>query len=45
MIGGLIAELQPKCVLLILGAVSETHDQFREDVFEKYSGSLATTMW
>ena len=40
MIGGLIAEKQPQCVLLILGAVSETHDQFREDVFEKYKGSF-----
>ena len=40
MIGGLIAKRQPRCVLLILGAVSETHDQFRKDVFEKYNGSF-----
>ena len=39
MIGGLIAERKPKNVLIILGAVSETHAQFSK-MFEDYKGSF-----
>ena len=36
MVGGLIAKLKPKIVILILGAVGETKTQF-VDIFEKYT--------
>jgi len=39
MIGGLIAKRRPKNVLIILGAVSETHSQFNK-MFEDYKGSF-----
>jgi hypothetical protein len=35
MIGGLIAKVKPKCVLLYLGAITETKQQFI-DMFRKY---------
>ena len=39
MIGSLIAKRQPKVVLIILGAVSETHSQFAQ-MFQKFPGSF-----
>ena len=39
MIGGLIAKYKPKNVLIILGAVSETHEQFRK-MFNEYKKSF-----
>ena len=39
MIGGLIDKMKPKCALIILGAVSETHQQFA-DMFGEYRGSF-----
>ncbi len=37
MIGGLVAKRQPDVVLLLLGAVGETKEQFIDDLFKKYS--------
>ena len=36
MVGGLISRNKPKIVLLILGAISETKDQFIKELFEMY---------
>jgi hypothetical protein len=36
MVGGLIAKRLPRYVILILGAISETKEQFIKDVFKKY---------
>jgi hypothetical protein len=41
MIGGLVALRQPHNVLIILGAVSETNQQFYK-MFEKFKGSFGT---
>lgn len=37
MVGGLIARKKPQFVFLILGAITETKDQFKNDVFKTYS--------
>lgn len=37
MIGGLVSKRQPDVVLLLLGAVGETKEQFIDDLFKKYS--------
>ena len=37
MIGGLVAKRHPDVVLLLLGAVGETKEQFIDDLFKKYS--------
>jgi superfamily II DNA or RNA helicase len=37
MIGGLVAKRRPDVVLLLLGAVGETKEQFIDDLFKKYS--------
>jgi superfamily II DNA or RNA helicase len=37
MAGGLVSVRQPKIVILILGAVNETKNQFIQDLFKKYS--------
>jgi hypothetical protein len=37
MIGGLVAKRQPRVVLLLLGAVGETKEQFIDELFNKYS--------
>ena len=37
MVGGLIARRKPQFVFLILGAITETKDQFKNDVFKTYS--------
>ena len=37
MIGGLISEIKPKYVFIFLGAITETKDQFINDLFLKYS--------
>ena len=36
MVGGLVSRIKPKIVLLILGAISETKDQFISELFLKY---------
>lgn len=37
MAGGLVSLRQPKIVILLLGAVNETKNQFIDDLFQKYS--------
>lgn len=37
MVGGLVAKRKPRIVLLILGAVTETKNQFINDLFQKYT--------
>lgn len=37
MVGGLVAKIKPKIVLLLLGAINETKQQFIDDLFKKYT--------